>query len=207
MAEPSSEAVLRGLSQGQKTLILIGAFVIVAVSLLIAAAVMWFALQDTHLNGQDRVMITAISETGGTSLEKAILRVHAVESVIRMKLVANKQAIVLVAFAGAFALAAVGFALFLLGADGAFKLEQGSAANKLLFTGTAPGLLCFFLSASLIATGILHRSEITSGPVYFPGSSPAVQPSDRVCSTASGDDCIDNSRYSSIAPILDMGKQ
>ena len=76
-------------------------------------------------------------------LNKAILHAHAIDAVANLKLVANKQSIVVVAIAGAFALSAVGFALFFLGADGAFQLqaEQGIGGPRLLFAGTAPGLL------------------------------------------------------------------
>jgi hypothetical protein len=199
MPEARADSALNGLTRNQKTLIIAAAFVVVALSLIVASLVMWQALDNTHLNGKDQAVIAALSDAGATSLERAILRVHAIDAAINIKLVANKQAIILVAFAGAFALAAVGFALFLIGADGAFSLEQGAGSGRLLLTGTAPGLLCFFLATALIWTGITHPAQINIGGVNFAPPSPAAP---RACGGAGGQDCLDNGVYEELAPVF-----
>lgn len=199
---PDADGALRGLSRRQKMAIVMGALFVVLVSLVAAGYVMWSALSATQLNEADLKAIAAMSGVDGSSLEKSVLRAYAIEAAINIKLVANKQAMILVAFSGAFALAAVGFALFLIGADGAFNLEHGAGASRLLLTGTAPGLLCFFLAAMLILVGITHRSQISLGGVSLPGASPAVAaPADRTCTDAAQNDCMDKSKYKDLAPV------
>lgn len=82
------------------------------------------------------------------------------------KMIANKQGIVLACFGAAFALAALGFALFLLGADGAFKvMAETSAKTSVAVTGTAPGLLCFVLAAWLVVVGVKRESKLELPPL------------------------------------------
>lgn len=96
------------------------------------------------------------------------------------KTIANKQGIVLACFGAAFALSALGFGLFLLGSDGAFKVIA-DAPNKasVAITGTAPGLLCFALAAWLVVTGVKREARIELPPllnqysVTIPRTSPS----------------------------------
>jgi len=197
------ESALDGLSREQKGMIVLSAFGVVVLSLIVASGVMWSALNTTQLNNNDHAAVAALSDAGGTALEKAILRVHAIDAVINTKLIANKQALILVAFAGAFALASVGFALFLLGADGAFKVRaEHGGGGKLLLMGTAPGLLCFLLATVLISLGITHRSQVTLGTVSFPGYG-VTEPSRAdglVCSKSDGSDCLTKRDAEALAP-------
>jgi hypothetical protein len=91
------------------------------------------------------------------------------------KLIANKQGIVLACFGAAFALAAIGFSLFIIGADGAFKvLAKSPAKASIAITGTAPGLLCFVISGWLVSVGVHHQSHLQLPPMRFEqtGSAP-----------------------------------
>jgi len=82
------------------------------------------------------------------------------------KMIANKQGIVLACFGAAFALSALGFALFLIGADGAFKvLAETPGKASVAITGAAPGLLCFALAAWLVVVGVKRESQLTLPPL------------------------------------------
>lgn len=78
------------------------------------------------------------------------------------------------AVAGGFSLLAIGFALFLIGADGAFRLQLRHGNNsRMMLSGTAPGLLCFVAGCGLIVVGVLQRPHIETPALNFSGTSPA----------------------------------
>jgi hypothetical protein len=166
------QSIYVGLTKANKMFVVISAVVIVLCALGYSVWSMQSTLSNIQIDGGDAEVILLVTDEVNDPLNRAILRTHVVDAVVNAKVIANKQATVIVSFAGAFALYAVGFALFLLGADGAFAVqaERGPDA-KLTFAGTAPGLLCFFLGATIMVTGVLHRSKLDLGAVNYPSPS------------------------------------
>jgi hypothetical protein len=104
--------------------------------------------------------------TGMSSEAKYDLAARALHLVALSKMIANKNGIVLSCFGAAFALSALGFALFLLGADGAFKvLAETPGKASVAITGAAPGLLCFVLAAWLVVVGVKRESTLSLPPL------------------------------------------
>lgn len=94
------------------------------------------------------------------------LSARALHIVAYSKAIANKQGLVLACFGAAFALGAIGFSLFVIGADGAFKASAGTSDKaKLVLSGTAPGLLCFVIGGLLVNQGITQRTQFELPPL------------------------------------------
>ncbi len=101
---------------------------------------------------------------------------HLVTAELQLLTVQNQHTISVVAMSAAFALLAIGFALFVMGAEGAFKIAgKLSDGQNLVLKSTAPGLLCFFLSALLIYATLTHghiqivdaaRDVLAQGPAH-----------------------------------------
>jgi hypothetical protein len=155
-----------GLSESFKLRLLLVAAAIAIVNLLAAWAVAYQAQDALMLEAKDMKPFEVWLQAGTAGQLSADARydlnARAMTLVSSMKLISNKQSLVLTAFGAAFALVAIGFALFVIGADGAFKVMAQSPENagKIVITGTAPGLLCFVISGILVVFGITHRSEL-----------------------------------------------
>lgn len=94
------------------------------------------------------------------------LSARALHIVAYSKAIANKQGLVLACFGAAFALGAIGFSLFVIGADGAFKASAGTSDKaKLVLSGTAPGLLCFVIGGLLVNQGIVQKTQLELPPL------------------------------------------
>ena len=162
--------VYEGLTGRQKLFVVGSAIVAVFLSLAFAAWIMGDTLRSTQFSQQDQEVLNRLSGDTADPLHKSILRAHAIDAVANLKQLANRQSIVIVAFAGAFALCAVGFALILLGADSVFQLQagQGKSGLKPWLAGTAPGILCFVLAMILAGMAVVHRSSVNLASVNFP---------------------------------------
>jgi hypothetical protein len=169
-------ALYTGLSERTKRWV-IGLGATVAVINLFAA--WWFAYgtsQSFALTDESFKPFAAwIKNSSAAGLSKEAqydLSARAMHIVAMGKLVTNKQGIILACFGAAFALAAIGFSLFILGADGAFKVIA-DAPNKasIAVTGTAPGLLCFLVCGWLVTVGVKHQSQLTLPPMRYETSS------------------------------------
>lgn len=163
-------AIYEGLTARQKLFVAGCAIFAVFLSLAFAGWVMGDTLRSTQFSQQDQEVVNRLSGDAGDPLHQSILRAHAIDAVANLKQMANRQSVIMVAFAGAFALCAVGFALFLLGADGVFKMqtEQGKSGLKPWLAGTAPGILCFVLATILAGMAVAHRSGTPLASVNFP---------------------------------------
>jgi hypothetical protein len=165
-------ALYTGLSEKTKRWV-IGLGATVAALNLFAA--WWFAYgtsQSFALTEESfRPFAVWLKTSGASELSKEAqydLSARAMHIVAMGKLVTNKQGIILACFGAAFALAAIGFSLFILGADGAFKVIA-DAPNKasIAVTGTAPGLLCFLVCGWLVTVGVKHQSQLTLPPIRY----------------------------------------
>ena len=163
-------AVYEGFTRGQKLCVAGCAIFAVFVSLAFAAWIMGDTLRGMQFNQQDQEAVNRLSGAATDPAHQSILRAQAIDAVANLKQLANRQSTIMVAFAGAFALCAVGFALFLLGADGAFRLqtEQGRSGPGLWLASTAPGMACFVLAVILVGTAAMHRSNVNLAAVNFP---------------------------------------
>lgn len=163
-------AVYEGFTRGQKLCVAGCAIFAVFVSLAFAAWIMEDTLRGMQFNQQDQEAVNRLSGAATDPAHQSILRAQAIDAVANLKQLANRQSTIMVAFAGAFALCAVGFALFLLGADGAFRLqtEHGRSGPKLWLASTAPGIACFVLAVILVGTAAMHRSNVNLVAVNFP---------------------------------------
>lgn len=160
-----SDSVYTGLSDRARVGVLSVAAVIAVLNLMAAWYFAFSMGEHLRLTKDDMEPFSAwIAVSGGASASGEVrhdLAARAMHIVAIVKLVANKQGIVLACFGGAFALAAIGFALFVIGADGAFKISaQSSEKAKLVMSGTAPGLFCFLMCAGLIALGVQQKSAM-----------------------------------------------
>ncbi len=165
-----------GFNRQQKLLVVGGAIFAVFVSLVFATWVMGETLQSMQFSQQDQEIVNRLSGNAADPLQQSILRAHAIDAVSSMKQLATRQSVIIAAFAGAFALCAIGFALFLLGADGIVQLQTGQDKSGLKpwLLGTAPGLLCFVLAVVLVGMAVMQRSGVNLASVHF--SKPGVGP-------------------------------
>lgn len=163
---PAAAAVaahLRGLPQWALLAIIAAAFAIGIVSVGLSWYEAHAARQQLAFGLADLRVLGAISELAPESSNEA-LTVHALNTMVHLKGVTNYQALGVLAIGAGAAFVAIGFALFLIGADGAFKLQvDGRGDVKLGLYATAPGLLCFVLAAGLIALGATRKHEIELG--------------------------------------------
>lgn len=164
----------QGLSSRSKFSIVLAAFFVVLTNMVFAAYVMLGAVERLAFGETDRNAVIEVSSGLQGSNDSAVLRAHAIQVLVNLKMITNKHAVVVVAIAGAFSLLAIGFVLFVIGIDGAFTLQAESPGSngRLLLTGSAPGLACFFLSFLVLVIGIFHRSQLTVGEVRFATQEP-----------------------------------
>jgi hypothetical protein len=142
-ATPGSTQTYAGLSQKARIWILVLAAFIAICNLAFA----WHFVAQTGANlslseADMKPFASWIATAGGDQLSveaRYDLSARAMNIVTSLKLVSNKQGLVLTCFGGAFALIAIGFALFIIGADGAFKIIAFSHNRY----GTRVALLCY----------------------------------------------------------------
>ena len=121
------------------------------------------AMQLLAFGTEDVATLTAIAGLSTDTLNEALI-VHALNAMVHLKGISNYQSLGVLAIGAGSAFLAIGFALFLIGADGAFKLQYvGQGSNKLVLYATTPGLLCFVMSAVLIHVGATRRHEMELG--------------------------------------------
>lgn len=194
----ASPALYDGLSTRQRMHIIAAAIAVVLVNMAFAAWVMLAAIDGVAFGKADQATVQAFSQGIADPAATSVLRAKAIDAVANIKLVSNKQAITIVAFSGAFSLMAIGFALFVLGADGAFRMQGEGGGAKLVLSGTAPGLLCFVVAAAIVVVGVRHPSQMRLGDTYFGGVPAATgAAAGRTCAEDNPADCADNGRFGS----------
>ena len=154
---------LRGLPQWALLAIVAAAFVLGTLSVGLSWLEAHAARQRLAFGADDVQTLAAIAHLAPGVRDEALL-VHALNTMVHLKGITNYQSLGVLAIGAGAAFIAIGFALFLIGADGAFKLQfDGQADLKLGLYATAPGLLCFTLAALLIALGATRRHEMVLG--------------------------------------------
>lgn len=90
---------------------------------------------------------------------------HLLSAELQLRTVQNQQMIAVIALAASFAMMAIGFALFIMGAEGAFKIAaKAPDGSNVVLKSTAPGLLCFLFATLLVwATLSSGKIQLTDG--------------------------------------------
>lgn len=106
----------------------------------------------------------AIDHSAGASANNHVLLNRVLDTELMLRAAQNRHTITVVSLSVAFALVAIGFALFVMGAEGAFRLEgQVRGESNLMVKATAPGLLCFVLATVVVIFALLSRTELEPG--------------------------------------------
>lgn len=153
------------------------------VSLLLATLVFlanmvgaWWIMQDSGkviaraLVGEEATAVSeALAAAPDTSANGQVLLNRILDTELMLRTAQNQHTIIVVAMSAAFALVAVGFALFVMGAEGAFKL-QGAVGDhgNMVIKSTAPGLLCFVLAALVICFALRTKMELRTSEFFIP---------------------------------------
>lgn len=155
---------------------------IIAAGIILATACIFLALMDTHRiskeldygNPDREVLENLYGMSKQNTSADPYLFVHTFNVQVLQKGIANRHALASLSIACGISLFAIGFSLFLIGADGVFKLQASSGAGPAVaVSGTAPGLLCFVAATILVGIGATrtHKIDIRSFRVPTPYSS------------------------------------
>ena len=147
---------------------------IIFVAILLGSAAIAYGLfnagqasAELAFSERDAAVIRAVTTLAGQGdRADASVVIHTLNVIAHLKAITNNQSLATLAISGGAALLAVGFGLFLIGSDGAFRLQYetpSEASGKLALYATAPGLLCFFLGAVLFAVGSIRRHDLNIG--------------------------------------------
>jgi hypothetical protein len=185
-----------GLSERARLLILGLGAVIAAMNLGVA----WWladgamsALHLTHADVDNYKSLVNVADRNFTPASRQVVAERTLNVVTLTKLISNKQGLVLACYGGAFAMAAIGFALFVIGADGAFKVSAGGTHQAgVVLSGTAPGLLCFVLAGWLLGKGVDHTTTVTLPGI---GEAPRTAEPAQECYRRLGDRCFSEAEW------------
>ncbi|MEZ6242692.1 MAG: hypothetical protein R3B57_06570 [Phycisphaerales bacterium] len=179
MSEPQTQAPggYRPLTGRAKTLIAVMAGLIAGASLL-AGVYGWATFsQNSRITPEEYRQVEHMYElTRTNTAHDTFILVHNLNLLVQVRRVLNEQALNAVALGGATALLAIGFALFVIGIDGAFTVH-GTAGTQgsVVLQGSAPGLLCFTLAAGLLALAMVRDTPLKIGSGQLPGNLPLGQ--------------------------------
>ena len=159
-----------GLSNKTKVSVLVFSAIIAIANLGLAWYVADKALNEIPISNNDVEEIKSLSSDlidPNIYANNLNLRVHAINTQVHLKGITNKQSIIIVSIGSGFAFIAIGFALFLIGADGALHVKNESIDSKLMLSATAPGIVCFVLAAILIFMGVTREYKLDIGNTKF----------------------------------------
>lgn len=101
---------------------------------------------------------------------------HILDVQAHLKGITNRQSLGLMGVAVGVALFAIGFGLFVLGADAAFKLQaEGKGAGTVVLQSSSPAILCFVLGTIIAAIGVTRPHSLDIG-VFGPPDIPTPFP-------------------------------
>jgi len=152
----------QGLTKKSKMWIIGSATAIAVINLLFS----WFLAHQTINNMQftqsdikNIKSLSNLSNNSSTAYDRE-LRTLSMNANIHLKTITNKQTIVVLSIASGFTFVAIGFALFLIGVDGAMYISHEHHDSKLFISVTAPGLVSFLLAALLIMYGVSRKHKL-----------------------------------------------
>ncbi|MEM7193300.1 MAG: hypothetical protein AAF402_00025 [Pseudomonadota bacterium] len=133
-------------------------------------AAWWITGESTDVIGRplvsDQVTATSIAMESAplANANGHILLNRVINTELMLRAAQNRHTITVVALSVAFALVAIGFALFVMGAEGAFRLEgKVQDQGNLMVKATAPGLLCFVLAVIIVCFALLSKTDLELG--------------------------------------------
>ncbi len=155
----------------EKTLVRRAGWLSLVLAILVFVANMgaawWITSESTDVISQP--LITEQATVASRVLDSAqyatanshILLNRMLDSELMLRSAQNRHTITVVSLSVAFALLAIGFALFVMGAEGAFEFT-GEVEDKgnLLIKATAPGLLCFVLAMIIVVFALMSKTEL-----------------------------------------------
>ena len=114
------------------------------------------------VEGEESVVSLVVDTSKDASANTFTLLNRMVDAEVQVRAAQNSQTLCVVAMAGGVAMMALGFALFVMGAEGSFKLEgEVKSGGSLMLKSTAPGIFCFFLAAVILMFA-LHKKVLLS---------------------------------------------
>ena len=150
---------------------------IAAVGILLGAVCIGFALQNAfnisenlYYGDSDKEILESLYKMSKQNTQvDPYLFVHAFNVQVYQKGIANRHALASLSIACGIALFAIGFSLFLIGADGAFEVQASKGASfAVSASGTAPGLLCFVAATILVGIGATRVHKLSIGDFRAP---------------------------------------
>jgi hypothetical protein len=146
-----------GLSASQRMVILVLGWAVACANLMAAWYMADHVLTGLPIGQPEMLLVDSIAGKAAAA-DRAMMTAYVLNELVLTKFGIGKYQLMIVVFAAAFALISVGFSLFVIGADGAFRIAGTQpGGTKLVISGTAPGILCFLLAAGLVYGGITHR--------------------------------------------------
>ena len=144
---------------------------VVLAAIVLAVVCIWWGLWEAHVVADglgfqepDIANIEKLYDKGhADKISDQYFLAHLVNVQAHLKGISNRHAMGALAIASGLALFAIGFALFILGVDGAFSVQaRRGPSTALAVSGTAPGLLCFVAATILVGVGATrpHGLEI-----------------------------------------------
>ncbi|NUQ75892.1 MAG: hypothetical protein HUU21_20305, partial [Polyangiaceae bacterium] len=149
----------------------ISVYLAIGVFLLNMACAWWVAgvsnwlIGKPLIGGDTTAVAKALEQAPQASANMHVFLNRLLEAEIQLRTVQNRQTISIVAISSGFALVAIGFALFIMGAEGAFNVK-GNVGDRgnLVVKSTAPGLLCFVLAAVIVCSSLAGTAQVASSP-------------------------------------------
>lgn len=106
----------------------------------------------------------ALDEAPKASANGFTLLNRVLDAELQVRAVQNRQTLSIVAMAAAFAMMALGFALFVMGAEGAFQFSGTTpGTGTLVLKASAPGIFCFFLATAILIAALFGEVNLKTG--------------------------------------------
>jgi len=153
----------QGLTKKSKIWIIGSATAIAVINLLFSWFLAYQIIDNMRFTQSDIKNIKSLSDlsdNNSSTVYDRELRTLSMNANIHLKGITNKQTIVVLSITSGFTFVAIGFALFLIGVDGAMHISHEHQDSKLFISVTAPGLVSFLLAALLILYGVSRTYEL-----------------------------------------------
>jgi hypothetical protein len=152
-------------------------FIIVLAGVLLGALAFWGswslaakAQSRLGMEEQDGKLIesmTGVCTQGEDCISESQIRMalqfRALETYAHVKGISNNQSLGVLAIGAGMALMSIGFSLFLVGAEGAFRVKASTGSTRndgVMLYGTAPGLLAFALATVMVWVGAKNGYQL-----------------------------------------------
>ena len=154
---------------------------------LLNMAAAWYIVGDSTiliskpLVGESTSAVSAVLAAADEATpNQMVLLNRVVDTELLLRTIQNRQSLTVVSMCAAFALIAIGFALFVMGAEGAFSFSgEVKDRGTLVLQSASPGLLCFVLAAIIVGMTIKIETNVTPPGIQVFGPAGKVQEGQR----------------------------